>query len=631
MLRSYEQPFRPAYEGFACLAWLAGAAYFCWQAASSTVVVNMVLALAILCAGMAFVRGKAAIRILTLRASLSGRAIEFMTQAQLRAVARDPQVVYFGKGFEWLPKHTQRLYDLQRIALRGVVASPWLMRLLGKRIVAQPEQEIGQPYIHGVEPTEKNVTRPLANLQGGTKIVGSTRTGKGVLLTHLGAQAVYRGDCVIVIDPKNSHRLRDNIRYACEQGREPDTFLEFHPAFPEKGIRLDPTYNFQKVTELASRIKALLPPSREGSFENFAWDAVNVVCQACVALEDRPNLLKIKRYIEGGIEPLLLASLQRHFTEHAPPDWRDRLREFRPPRNRNAPPASDELAAMVHYYETEIARAARSLVIDSQVRVFKHPREHYQRIIASVIPILNSLTSGALGRSLAPDPFDPADQRPIFNLDRIIRGKHVLYLCLDALPDAQVAGAIASLFLSDLAAYLGMRYNLGQSEPRISLFIDESASCLSLAAIEIANKGAEAGCNLYLAMQTFADLAARLGSQDVARQALGNLNNMLAFRSIDRDTQQYIAEMFGMGSVQQVKHGIVGHIDDHVPDFSAGYSRQLSETEVERIPLHVLSELPDCQYFASLGGRIYKGRVPILIPERPQPQGRPALAAAARA
>ena len=48
----------------------------------------------------------------------------------------------------------------------------------------------------------------------------------------------------------------------------------------------------------------------------------------------------------------------------------------------------------------------RNKVIDAQVRTFRHNREHYQKITANLLPILSMLTSGDLGRSLSPDPFD---------------------------------------------------------------------------------------------------------------------------------------------------------------------------------------------------------------------------------
>ena len=99
------------------------------------------------------------------------------------------------------------------------------------------------------------------------------------------------------------------------------------------------------------------------------------------------------------------------------------------------------------------------------------------------------LTSGDLGGSLSPDPFDLEDTRPIMNFEKIERGGHVLYMCLDSLPDPSVASAIGALAIADLAARAGMRYNLGITR-RITLVIDEIANVINQPLIEILNKGA---------------------------------------------------------------------------------------------------------------------------------------------
>ena len=141
------------------------------------------------------------------------------------------------------------------------------------------------------------------------------------------------------------------------------------------------------------------------------------------------------------------------------------------------------------------------------------------------------------------------------NFEKIERGGHVLYMCLDSLPDPSVASAIGALALADLAARAGMRYNLG-SNRRISLFVDEISNVINQPLIEILNKGAEGGIYTTCAMQTLADLAKRLGSEDAARMALGNLNNLIALRSKDRPTQDFIVETFGKTGIHTMRVGL---------------------------------------------------------------------------
>jgi conjugal transfer pilus assembly protein TraD len=443
-----------------------------------------------------------------------------------------------------------------------------------------------------------------------------------VVLANLITQAVRRGDVVIVIDPKNSRRLKRVTQKACEDWREPSTFLEFHPAFPEVGVRLDFTFNWQKPTEIASRIQSIMPPDTAGAFSAFGWDAVNVVVQGLIELEERPNLVKLTKYIESGIESVLEACLRRFFERTLGPQWGEgaQMKKLLHNASRSAikrpsEATSDDLLAFVGYYEHHVPQSQRTKVLDAQVRTFRHNREHYQKITANLLPVLSMLTSGDLGSSLSPDPFDMNDGRPIMNFEKIERAGHVLYMCLDALPDPSVAAAIGALALADLAARAGMRYNLGGYRS-ISLFVDEVSNVINQPLIEILNKGAEGGIQTTCAMQTLADMSRRLGSEDAARMALGNLNNLIALRSKDRPTQDFVVETFGKTAIHTVRVGLSNGADGHVGDFSSSYSTQLSESFEEMVPADVLGKLPNLQYFASVsGGRIIKGRFPILQPD----------------
>ena len=626
LVRKYEMPWRPAYEVWAGGAWAFGLLYFVYLGGRGIITSPMALGLAFLALMMAGHRIRQGLHVLTVRASLSGKAMQIITTRKLESLTRAPDQVFLGFGFEWQPVHSQRLYELAKINYKDYAFSPHLLRLLGFAVNPQPDGEIGLPYIHGVESREQALYRPLQNFEGGTLLVGTTQAGKGVALGSFLTQAIRRGDVVVFIDPKNSKRLKRVVQRACQDYREADTFMEFHPAFPEIGVRLDFTFNWQKPTEIASRIQSIMPVDAGGAFTAFGWDAVNVVVQGLVSLEDRPNLLKLTKYIEGGIEPVLEASLQRYFDQRLGAGWReaDEMRKLMGMASKGqikkpSEVATPQLMAFVSYYEQHLPQNQRDKVIDSQIRVFRHNREHYQKITANLLPILAMLTSGDLGLSLSPDPFDLDDNRPIMNFEKIERGGHVLYMCLDSLPDPSVASAIGALSIADLAARAGMRYNLGSSR-RITLVVDEIANVINQPLIEILNKGAEGGIHSICAMQTLADLAKRLGSEDAARMALGNLNNLFALRSKDRPTQDFIVETFGKTGIHSMKVGINQGADTHLGDWSAGQSVQVSESMEERVPVDILGKLPNLQYFGSVAGRLLKGRFAILDPDFDRPK-----------
>jgi conjugal transfer pilus assembly protein TraD len=625
LIRPFEMPWRKAYEVWAAGAWAVGVLYFLYLAASGVVSPAMGVGLAAGAMAMGIHRVWQALKVLTTRASLSGRSMQVMTTRELERLTRKPDDLFLGFGFEWHAKHSQRLYELSKVDYKDYRVPKALLPLLGFTSNTQPESEIGLPFIHGVETHETALYRPLRNFEGGTLLVGTTQAGKGVAISSLAYQAIRRGDVVVIIDPKNSKRLKRVVQRACEDFREPDTFVEFHPAFPERGVRLDFTRNWQKVTEIASRIQSIMPAD-SGVFNAFGWDAINVVAQGLVQLDDRPTLLKLKKYVEGGIEQILEKLLDRFFTERLGTNYRSAIPEMAAAISqaqsgklrRSSENASHLLTAFVHYYQTHVAQAAHDPVIDSQLRVLLHPREHYQKIIANLLPILSMLTSGALGKSLSPEAFDMSDSRPILDFEKIEGGRHVLYMCLDSLPDPSVASAIGALAIADLAARAGIRYNLGSSG-RFTLIVDEISNVVNQPLIEILNKGAEGGMMAICAMQTLADLADRLGSEDAARKALGNLNNLFALRSKDRLTQDFIAETFGKTGIHTLRVGMNEGADTSLGSWSAGRSIQITEAMEERVPVDMIGKLPNLQYFGSIAGRLVKGRFPILNPDFDRP------------
>ena len=532
--------------------------------------------------------------------------------------------LWLGRGFEWTPSHAQALYELTSSPVEPLRLPEGMRRALRLPKPLGPG-DIGSPLMHGIGAAEEDhILRPLGGLGGGTLIVGTTQAGKGVMLTSLISQAVFRGEPVIVIDPKSSKRLRGAVAAAAKAaGRAAP--LEFHPAFPEEGVRLDPLGAWSRPSELATRIAAVLPPD-SGAFGSFAWMAVNVAVEGLFYVTERPSLLALRRIIEGGIDPLLEKALARSFAEMGVEDWRRRAadmdkRDVRPP----SPQSGVELTAAVMLWES-LSRRRRetpgAAVIGGLISVFRHNRDHYSKITASLQPVLSQLTGGTLGKSFSPDPFDPDDERPIVTVEKVIEGGDILYLGLDALPDSTVAGALASIILADLTAYAGKRYNRGESGTdvqRISVFVDETANVINVPMIELLNKGLEAGIQVTAAMQTVSDLAARLGSETRARMALGNFNALIALRSKDRATQDFICETFGKAVIWSASASVSSASDaSPVPDFRSAVSRTLSGTRTEIVPPDVLGRLPNTEFFASVsGGRLFKGRIPILVEKRP--------------
>lgn len=613
--------WRPAFESFAVFAWGLAFGWTTWLYFANRLPLSWCAILWTLTLAMLIKRTFETLKVLHARARLSGSQLTFMTFKDLAKIMKGhPNDLWLGLGFRWWPEHSQKLYELMKLDWTKLTLHPIFTKILLSHS-ALPEEAAGLPIIHGVGDSEESLFRTLKNFEGGLCLCGTTQAGKGVYLSHLVAQAIARGDVVIVIDPKHSSRLKDNILHACRACGRKDP-LTFHPAFPDTGIRLDPMHSFTNATEIASRIRQAFPPNMDESFANFAWMAVNAIAQGLIALEVRPTLPLIAKYVKLGIYELLESLLEQHAKNYANPDWQKHYYDLKekagkPP----APTVSERLMVLVALYETELHATAPDPAIDGLIEVFRHNREHYSKITASLLPILSMLTTGKLADSLSPSLNDMHDTRPVMNLEKVINGGHVLYIGLDSMPNPTVASTLAGIWLADLANIAGRRYNLGLSalnSQRISLFIDEVSNVINVPLIEILNKGAESGIQTTCAMQTIADLAHRMGSLEAAHVVLGNLNNLIALRTKDQMTQRFVVETLGQTYIANQSLAINNRAPDHLsPDYHSGLTRQMSSDLEPIFPADFLGKLPNCEAIVQVSaGYIYKTRCPILVAKK---------------
>ena len=594
----FEVPWRPNFEAKMALVWASGSALIIVFSLAVPLFSRFAALLAVGCALAAVYRGYQAYRRLVDASRLTLFVKEFIDLAELQKKARqsaDQQTLWLGKGFPWTDIEANKLHTLMAL---GVV------RTIGK--AAQKTE--GAYWIHGLAP-EADLHSELSQLVGHTLIVGTTRVGKTRLFDLLIAQAIFRGETVIIIDPKGDHALASNARAACEASGAGERFVYFHPAHPERSACIDPLRNWNRKTELASRVAALIP-SETGAdpFTAFGWKVLNDITNGMIATGHRPNLVQLRRYVEGGPEGLLQRALKVHFARHVK-DWESRVASYLK-RHKDR-----MLEAYLGFYREVAVHETRSVELDGLISTYEHNREHFQKMVASLIPILSMLTSDPLHELLSPD-FEPGHERLVTDMSKIIHGHKVVYIGLDALADATVGSAIGSILLADLAAVAGDRYNYGiDALAPVNLFIDEAAEVLNQPAIQLMNKGGGADFRVTIATQTFADFASRLGDENRARQVLANTNHKIALRVLDSETQKYLAEGMPQIKARSMAWRYGHQIDSHVQDaYAASYQEQILEEAAELFPAAMLGELPPLHFLARLsGGRTLKGRIPILV------------------
>jgi len=593
----FDTPWRPNYEAVAVAVWLACAAYLAWRIEDAAFVPPPYRWALALCLAMGAWRAVPAARIAWHRHRLG--AFEGLWRLSAAALARrarrEPDRLWLGRGFEWRARHLQLAQDL-------------LAAGLGARRAGEGGR-MGSPWLHGLSLRERDLAIPLEHLQGHVLIVGTTRSGKTRLFDLLVTQAVLRGEAVIVIDPKGDRDLREAARRACALAGAPERFVYFHPAFPGESAAIDPLRHFNRPSELASRIAELIP-SETGAdpFKAFGHMALANIVQGLIAIGERVTLLKLRHHLESGPDDLVAAVITAH-AERTDPGARAAIERC----TRQARARSERAAALIRYYRERLEPSHPSVVVEGLASMFEHERAHFGKMVASLMPIMNMLTSGELAGLLSPADAGPGGGERL-DMSRVIRRAEVAYIGLDALSDAMVGSALGSILLADLAAVAGDRYNYAAGERPVSVFVDEAAEVINAPMVQLLNKGAGAGLRLYVATQTFADFAARTGSEARARQVLGNMNNLVALRTLDTETQRYIADSLPRARVRRLVRTQGTSTDARHPLLFAGtHGERLVEEETELFSPALLGELPDLHYLARLsGGRVVKGRLPVL-------------------
>ena len=554
--------------------------------------------------------------------------------------------LFLGRGFLWTQQHTQRLRDTLRpevqhyvrprrlyrwarrleVAWESIPGLSTVARLLRKRRwnpLAPLPLLGGNPCLHAVGLCEQTVWMDLGERVGHTLVLGTTRVGKTRLAELLIAQDIRRGDVVIVFDPKGDAGLLKRVYAEAKHcGREKD-FAMFHLGYPEASARYNAIGNFSRITEVATRIANQLP--REGNsaaFKEFAWRFVNIIARALVALGQRPNYEKVRRYI-NDIEPLFVKYATAFLTHSGEEGWQDDVAEKeKHAKGRHVPAAlrsrQAKAIALLQYLQ---ASDLYDPVLDGLMSAFKYDRTYFDKIVSSVGPLLEKLTSGKIAELLSPKLGDECDKRPVLEWMEVIRNRGIVYVGLDALSDTTVASAVGNSMFADLVSVAGHIYKHGIADahggiPTISLHADEFNELIGDEFVPLLNKAGGAGFQVTAYTQTWSDVEARLGDRAKAGQVAGNFNTLIMLRVKELATARMLTDQ--LPNVDVLTLMSVSGVDDSSDpgsgvDFRSRNEDRISVSEVTLLSVSELVTLPKGQAFAMLaGGQLWKLRMPLV-------------------
>ncbi len=560
--------------------------------------------------------------------------------------------LFLGRGFRWTQKHTQRLQDTLRPEVARYLQPnrfylgarqlemmtehrlPWLGKLLSADTPLNPVRPLppvgGNPALHGIEPDEKDVTLALGERVGHTVVYGTTRVGKTRLAELLVTQDIRRGEVTIVFDPKGDADLMKRVWAEAHRAGRGDELYIFHLGWPEISARYNAVGRFGRVSEVASRVAGQL--SGEGNsaaFREFAWRFVNIIARALVALGERPDYTLIMRYV-NNIADLYIRYAEKIIQAQLPAlqtqieNNQQVLGEDDVPRNMQGQPDALRIWAIEVALSSEEGKKLYDPILDGLRSAVRYDRTYFDKIVASLLPLLEKLTTGKTAELLSPDYQDIDDTRPIFDWEQIIRKKAVVYVGLDALSDSEVASAVGNSMFADLVSVAGHIYKHGinaglpggkEGKSLINLHCDEFNELMGDEFIPLINKGGGAGMQVTAYTQTSSDIEARIGNAAKTAQVQGNFNNLIMLRVGENRTAELLTTQLPQVEIY-TKTLVSGHQDtadvNADQDFTSSTQDRVGTVKVPLLEPADIVTLPKGQAFALLeGGQLWKIRMPL--------------------
>lgn len=605
---------------------------------------------------LALVRAKQGWEIVRYHRNLKRLSLYTMSSKQV-PVGR--KYLFLGKGFRWTQRHTQRLHDcFQLYGEKYVSPSPlyawvkafekkyedhFLSRLTSKDHFLNPFRPLppveGIPAIHGVELKEENVTVPLSSRVGHMLVLGTTRVGKTRLAELLVTQDIHRGktfeerEVVIFFDPKGDADILKRMYAEAKRAGRENEFYCFHLGWPDISARYNAVGRFNKITEVASRISGQLSGAgNSAAFKEFAWRFVNIIARALVELGYRPDYEQIARYVRS-IDSLFLEYSKVYFNRLNPELWDAIAQAAANIDQKNLSFAMKGRNPMVVALEQYIRdEKIYDPVLDGLCSAVRYDKTYFDKIVASLLPLLEKLTTGKVAELLSPNYADIQDPRPIFDWEEIIRKKGIVYIGLDALSDLTVASAVGNSMFADLVSMAGHIYKFGineglptslggkQSKIAINVHCDEFNELIGDEFIPLINKGGGAGMQITAYTQTISDIQARTQDAAKAGQIVGNFNTMVMLRVKEPATAELLTKNLHEVSILEVM-ALSSTTDSSDPtsdkDFSSNTGDRVTVKQKPLLSVADIMNLPKGQAFAMIeGGQLWKIRMPLPVEDK---------------
>jgi conjugative coupling factor TraD (TOL family) len=465
-------------------------------------------------------------------------------------------------------------------------------------------------------------------------VIGTTGVGKTRFAELLITQDIHRGDVVIVLDPKGDKELLERIKTEAKNAHRESDVMIFHLGFPKESCRYNPIGHFTKVTQVATRITNALPSTGESAaFKEFAWKYVNLVTRALVAMEIKPTYQIIQFYITRLDDLLIhycetvMKKLDKKYEVTLTAIIEANTKINKKTGDTKRPSRRQAIFMYAEQYAEKLGQKNILNIANIQTDLFADlisashtDKTYYNKITASLSPLLEKLCTGEIAELLSPNENDNKDSRQMLDWLSVIKDKKIVYVGMDAMTDQVVSSTVGNAMLSDLVSVAGYLYNFGlddpnKSLPRICLHADEFNEIIGDEFIPLLNKARGVGFNVVTYTQTWSDVEARLSSTAKAGQVAGNLNVVIMFRTKEAKTVDMLLNQLPTIPILRVIPASSSSDSPQGEDgkyYSSTNEDRFAHADMKLIDQNDILSLPKGHAFCLLeGGKLYKIRVPL--------------------
>lgn len=514
----------------------------------------------------------------------------------------------FASNMKRQSSKTISVFELERLKKARSLFIGWgfLWEKAHREELEQVKQSVRAPS-EGIAMQALGLEKPLylseLEINGHCLVTGTTGAGKTQFVNLLLTQLTMKDpkQTIIVFDPKGDDYLFKSLKALAG-----DRFKLIDQYNYAESICVNVLSDYTSATEIATRVSGLLPQN-EGSqpFTAACWDAVNTLVKALEFLGEKPNLVKIQRFLKGDSNPLI----ERVFWHAIRKDFPGAL----PRVQEHLSSKSGESLIKGLYQALEELYGARPIpqAILLLWQFYSQDSSYFLKMTSALNPVLSALTEPPLDKLLS-----PGDQELSRNetFKKLLESGSVIYIRLQSMSDKRVGFALGALFLETLASLANTLQTQNGVDKKVTLFIDEAASLCTDALINLLNKGRSFGYQVIIATQTIKDFEASMGSEAKAKEFLANTNTKIFLRTLDPDTQQFAVA--SVPKVQILRKGVGHHsfLSSEKTEVNTSESVTSRPQEVDLIPSSALGTMPNLHYVMLKSEGVFKGRIPVITP-----------------